>query len=93
MKRLIASLFIVSIIINPSSAQSQNKSNPLIGTWRLISSSGKMKNGSWNNDSSKIYQTKVVTPSRFVFTIYSPKTDSLLMSAEGTVTVNENMTC
>src|SRR5579885_1193864 len=90
MKHLIASLFIISII-HPSSVQSQNQGNPLIGTWRLISSTGNMKNGSWNNDSSVIHQTKIVTPSRFVFTTYSPKNDSLLMSAEGTVTVNKNM--
>jgi hypothetical protein len=83
---IIATLFCIPVV-----AIGQSKNNPLVGTWRLISTVGKNSSGgTWNQDSSKIYQVKVITPSRFVFTTYDPKADTLMMSAQGPITVGAN---
>ena len=82
---LILALFLISTAVN-----SQAKKQSLVGTWRLVFSNGKTSNGSWKNDSSEIFQTKMITPSRFVFTIYDRKSDSLLMSAQGKISVSGN---
>src|SRR4051812_11310051 len=84
-----SSIFVAFILIS-SASSSQTTQNDLVGAWRLISQVGTSSGTSFKNDSSRIYQTKYITPSRFIFTIYDPKNDSLLMSAQGPVVVGDN---
>jgi hypothetical protein len=68
----------------------QNKNNPLIGTWQLISAKGSYNDRPFENDSSTNYMIKVISPNSMVFTRYNKKTDSLTMSAQGSITVQGN---
>lgn len=68
----------------------QSAKNSLNGSWKLISFVGKFSGNSFSRDSTVIYQVKVVTPSRFVFTTYLRENDSLVMSAQGPIQVSGN---
>ena len=67
-----SSLFVAFILIS-SASSSQTTNNDLVGAWRLISQISTSSGTSFKNDSSTIYQTKYITPSRFVFTVYDPQ--------------------
>jgi hypothetical protein len=84
------SSLLVAFILISSASSSQTTKNDLVGAWRLISQVGTSSGTSFKNDSSTIYQTKYITPSRFVFTVYDPKNGSLLGSAQGPIVVGSN---
>lgn len=90
--KTIAGLFLVAgLLFSPTFIKAQTSKNSLIGTWRMLSSVGHVGDGGWDNDSSKIYQVKTITPTRFMFTIYDKRTDSLRMSAQGSIVIKGNM--
>ena len=83
MKYLPLLIIVVSATSLISKATIAQTGNSLVGTWQLISNSGSVNDTSLiNNDSSKIYMLKTITPKRFVFTIYDKETNNLLMSAQ-----------
>jgi hypothetical protein len=56
----------------------------------LAPQTGTSSGTSFKNDSSTIYPTEYITPSRFIFTVYDPKNDSLLGSARAPIVVGSD---
>ena len=90
MKYALYTSMLVFTLISFTSASAQATKHNLIGSWRLIFSKGKSASDSFSVDSANRYQVKVLTPTRFVLTAYSPKGDTLLGTFEGPITVVGN---
>ncbi len=85
-------LFILTacFFLTANIADAQVSKNNLLGTWQLVSQKGVYEGNPISSDSSKIYQVKVVTANKFMFTVYDKDADTLSMSAQGSVYVNGN---
>ena len=90
MKHTLYSAMLAFTLISFTTISAQATKSNLIGSWRLISSTGKDSGNSFHNDSSTLYQVKVITSTMFVLTMYDRKSDSLLASFQGPVTVAGN---
>lgn len=83
-------LFILTacFFLATNTANAQVSKNNLLGTWQLVSQKGVSGGTPFSSDSSKTYEVKIITPNKFMFTVYDKDPDTLSMSAQGSVYIN-----
>jgi hypothetical protein len=71
-------------------AQNQGGLSPVVGTWKLVSSTHTSGNNIRKSDSTTIAEYKVITPELFMYSVFDKVTDTLIMSSIGKISIQGN---